>query len=313
MESINDVISEYIEDCELYDISELSAISRMSNIILGSKVPSFNDKIKNRFGISKSFELSYEFFEFLGNDYGKYFIDRVSSDDLILKYDKKGMEIPCSFLDELGEKRIYLPYSMNICDSFSLTHEMLHDMNFDVNNTSLARNIFTEYISILGEILFEDFINYNYDIKCCCNNRYTFNGVYVKAIIVDFQINLVKCFLDKGFIYEYDLGRIINNYNSYYHDYLYELYDKIISDNKLSIMYEYRYLVGMVLSCYSKDLMLNKKYDIDLYKYINDNINDMFPEEVYRILDLEVCDDYTMELSNDSYKKLGNSYCKYLR
>ena len=306
---LNEVILKYITNSEVYDISELSPIECMSNIILSSKCPCFNDKIKNRFGLSKSLELSYEFFNFLSNDYGKYFLDRIGSDSIIYAYDPKGRETATSF-HENGEKMIYFPYCENICDSFTITHEMFHDMNLDINNINSVRDLFTEYISIFGEMLFDGFISSNYDIKCCFNNRYTFNSCYLKAIKVDFYINLVKCFLDNGYIYRFHLYDIIDRFNPYYQNYLLGLIDKFISDGSFPIIYEYRYLLGILLSCYSKDLMRDGKFSIELFQYINENINFIDYDDLYSILSLDVYDDYTLLLSNESYDKLCKSYRK---
>lgn len=313
MEELNEIILKYVTKFQISDFSDFASIDKMSKIILNSKVPNFRDKIKNRYGLSKSFQLSYDFFNFLDKSYGDYFYCRVFSDALILKYYKKNTETAFSFADEFGEKRIYLPYSNDICDCFTLTHEMFHDMNLDVNNLSVTRSHFTEYISMYGEMLLEDFINDNYDIKCACNTRYTFNSCYIKALNVNFKVNLIKCFLDNGYINTFNLNQIIHSYNSYYKRYLCELVNDIIRTSNIDILYINRYLVGILLSCYSKDLFSDKKYDIDTFLCLNEDINEMYPEEFYSVLDLDVNDNYSLELTPDSYNKLRKSYCKHMR
>ena len=313
MDRLNEILFQYIMQNETFDFDDYSGIYKLSDIILNSKVPNFTDKVKNRFGISKSFQLSYEFFNCLDESYGRYFLDRVNSDDLILKYVKVNKETAYSYPDEDGNKKIYLPYSNDICDCFALTHEMFHDMNLQVNNLSITRSLFTEYISMYGEMLLEEFIKNNYDIKCSFCSRYTFNGSYLKALKVDIQLKLVKCFIENGFIDYFKLNEIINNYNPFYRNYLVKYINEIISSEDLSIGYEGRYLIGILLSCYSKDLVLNKKYDIDTFLGINEDINYMYPDEVYNVLDLDVSDQYTMELTSGSYDKLAKSYSKHMR
>lgn len=311
--NLNNVILKYVNDTELYDFGELSAIDSVNDLILSSRMPSFRDKIKNRFGLSKSLELSYEFFNTLGDNYGMYFLNRVNGDGIIYVYDPKGIDNASSFHID-GEKKIYFPYSKNICDSFAITHEMFHDMNLDVNNVNEVRNLYTEFISILGEMFFDDFISYNYDIKCCFNNRYTFNSRFLKAIKVRFYLDLIKCYLDNGYIDKFNFEKIISKYkyNSYYHNYLIKLVEDFISDNSFPIYYEYRYLLGILLSCYSKDLYDNHKFDINMFKHINENINNMIDEDIYDLLSLDVDDSYTLSLTSDSYDKLGRSYKKIM-
>lgn len=313
MDNFNNILLKYILNTELYDISYYSSISRMSRIILNSRVPNFRDKIKNRFGITNSYKLAYEFFYSLDPAYASYFVERANSSDIILNYFKKNNQTAFSYLDDAGNKKIYLPYGRDICDCFTLVHEVLHDMNLDSNNISITRSLFTEYISIYGEMLLSDFISKKYGVDFSINSKFTFNGCYIKAISVDFQLSLLKKMLDKGYVNDYDVANIINQYNPFYRSYLLKNYKTIFDNSDLSIEFESRYVIAVLLSCYTKDLVKNKRYNTDMYKFLNENINYLYPEEFYSMLDLDVVDEYTLDLSEDSYKKLKKSYCKYMR
>ena len=175
MDNFNNILLKYILNTELYDISYYSSISRMSRIILNSRVPNFRDKIKNRFGITNSYKLAYEFFYSLDPVYASYFVERANSSDIILNYFKKNNQTAFSYLDDAGNKKIYLPYGRDICDCFTLVHEVLHDMNLDSNNISITRSLFTEYISIYGEMLLSDFISKKYGVDFSINSKFTFN------------------------------------------------------------------------------------------------------------------------------------------
>ena len=310
---INDIMLKYITENELFDISLFSPISTMSRVILESRVPSFRDKIKNRFGLNNSFKLAYEFFSFLGDDYADYFVKRANSGDIYIKYFKNNNETAYSYPDENGGKKIYLPYGKDVCDCFTLVHEMLHDMNLDVDNLSITRSLFTEYISIHGEYLLSKYVQSKYGVDFSINSRYTYNACYIKAITVDFQIALVKEFLDKGYIDDFGVASVINQYNPFYRGLLLKVYSGILTDEDLSIDYENRYIIAILLSCYTRDLVKNKRYDIDMFKFLNENINYLYPEQVYSMLDLEVADEYTIDLTPDSYQKLNKSYSKYMR
>jgi len=311
LSGLNEVVLKFITDASMYDISELSSIDRVYSTIFSYKIPSFSEKIKNRFGFSKSLELAYHFFDFLDTTYGEYYLNKVNGDSIIYSYDPKGVDNATSYYVD-NQKMIYLPYRQDIFDSFTLVHEVLHDMNLDINNINNVRNLYTEYISILGEFLFQDYINENYDIRCSINNKNNFNCCFLKAVDVSFYVDLVKEFLDNGYINKFIFENIIVKYNSYYHDHLIKLVDKFISKGNLPIFYEYRYLIGILLSCYSKDLYDNGRFDIDMFKYINENINSMDYEDLYELLSLDFDDSYTLLLSSDSYDKLGRSYEKIM-
>lgn len=313
MDKIDSIMLKYVSDVELFDISLYSPISTMSRIILESRVPNFRNRIKNRFGLTNSFKLAYEFFSFLGPEYAYYFVERVNGGAICLKYFKKNDQIALSYLDETGDKKIYLPYGRDVCDSFTLVHEMLHDMNLNSYNPSITRSLFTEYISIYGEFLLNEYVKSRYGVDFSVNSKYTYNGCYIKALNVDFQVALVKQFLDRGHISDYDVANIINRYNPFYRSKLLEIYCSILANNDLSIEFENRYIIAILLLFHTRDLVQEKRFDIDMFKFLNENINDLYPEEVYSMLDLDVEDDYTLTLSQDSYQRLKKSYSKYMR
>lgn len=314
MDELNKIIGSYFDEIGYSDVDDFNDVKKMAEVILSVREPRFLDKIKNRFGINKSIELAYEFFDDFDIEYGDYFIDRLRSNSFIFKkVNKNSPENPYSYFDRSeGRNMIFIPFQNDICDSFALVHETFHDTNLDINNLNITRNIFTEYISMFGEFLLEDFVRDNYDIKCKANNNYSFNVCFIKALKVDFQINLIKCYLEKGSLNKFYFNSIINEYDKKYHGLLYQICYRIINDKNLNFDYEMRYLYGILLSCYSYDKLLNNDFDIDIFKYLNANINYLYPEEFYDYLGLDVIDDYNLLLSPESYDKLGNSYVKVM-
>ena len=314
MDKLNDILEDYFNTVGYGFSDDFIAVKKMSEIILSIREPRFMDKLKNRFGINNSIELSHQFFDNFDSRYGDYFCRRLLDDAYDFKQvSKNSSDLPCSYYDYTsGEKKIFLPYQNCICDAFSIVHETFHDTNLEPRNLNLTRGLFTEYISMFGEFLLENFITENYDIKCKVSNNYSFDACFIKALKVDFQLNLIKCYLDRGSVNKYYFNSIICNYDRRYHSYLYGLYFSIIYSNNLNFDYEMRYLFGILLSCYCYDRFLNNNFDIDLFKFINENINYMEPEDVYSYLDLDLVDYYDMMLSNDSYETLGNSYVKVM-
>ncbi len=313
MDDLNVIIQKYLGEVSEYDFSDYCAIKKASEIILNNKMPFFGDKIKSRFGLSKSVDLAFKFFDRLG--YGDYFLGRINDGTFRFnRVSKNNNATPMSYYnDKLCKNEIYLPYSNSILDAYVIVHELLHDTNLDINNMSYTRSMFTEYISMYGEFLFECFIEENYNInKFKTDINYSFNSCYISALKVDFQLNLIKCYLDNGYISDYFLNTIISKYDSKHQGLLFKICYSILDKNDLDFDFYMRYLFGILLSCYSYDKFLNNEFDLDLFVFINDNLNYLEPEDVYGYLDLEVVDNYNLLLSPNSYDKLDKSYRKIM-
>jgi hypothetical protein len=166
---------------------------------------------------------------------------------------------------------------------------------------------------MLGEFLLENFIKEKYDINGFKNDvNHNFTCCYNNALLVDFQLNLIKCYLVNGHVNNYYLNTIINKYDPKCHGLLFNFCYSILDNKSLSFDFYMRYLIGILLSCYSYDMFLDKRFDLDSFTYINENMNFLEPDEVYEYLGLEVIDDYNLLLSPDSYDKLDKSYRKIL-
>lgn len=316
MDRLNSMMLDQTLNAGIFDFSDYSAFSTLSRIIIEAGFPNFNYKNKNRFGLMNSYKLAYEFFSFIDPLYASYFEERFNSGDVCAKYFKKNSptdQIALSYLGRDGTKKIYFPYGRNILDCFSLVHEILHDMNLDAHNLTVTRSMFTEYISIYGEYLLYEYVRNTYGIDFSADLKYTYRDGYKKAIIVDFQLALIKEFLEKSNINYYDVARIINSYDQYFRGILLEIFYNNLDKGELNIWYEIRYVIAVLLLSYTRDLEKTKKFDIDMFKFLNENINYLYPNEVYSMLDLDVSDEYTLSLSQDSYQKLRKSYSKYMR
>ena len=315
MDELNKLIEKHIDEVGYFFTHEFSDIKKASEIILSVGEPRYTERIKTGYGLTKSIDLSYQFFNSLDKSYGDYFQERLNEGGFDFKLVKShSYENAVSTYDyNQGKKTIYIPYCNQITDAFSIVHETFHDANLDIENLNYTRSLFTEYISIFGEFLFEKFISDNFDIKCKAIHNTSFAACYPKALKVDFQLNLFKCYLENGFVNKYSFDSIVNSYPKRYHALLIRFYRAFIEKNDFDFDYQMRYLFGILLSCYSYDNFLNGEFSIDNFKFIHEKINDLFPEEVYAFLDLEVIDDYTLLLSPDSYDKLDKSYRKIMK
>ena len=313
MDELNQIIEKYLQDVEEYDFEDFIAIKKMSEIILSNRMPFFKDKVKTRYGLNKSINLAYSFLDVLG--YGDYFNEKMKDGTFKFKQvSMRSKEIPMSYYnEELGKSEIYLPYSNFIIDAYVIVHELLHDTNLDFNNMSITRDIFTEYISMFGEFIFELYIKENFkinDFKTDIN--YSFNSCYKSALKVDFQLNLIKSYLENGQINNYFLNTIIEKYDPVFQGTLLKYCYSILEQKELDFDFYMRYLTGILLSCHSYELFLNNKFDLELFVFINDYINYLEPEDVYSYLNLKVVDGNNLLLSNDSYEKLNKSYKKIM-
>ena len=294
---------------EFYDSDEFVAIKKFAEIILNYREPIFYQKLKNRCGIERSISYTYDFFYNIDKNYGQYFIDRIGSGDFIIEKDKKSsLENSGSFYsDDLSRKIIYILSNESICDAFAMVHETLHDKNLDINNLSITRNMFTEYISMFGEFLFEDFMKDYLGKQVNYNNNYGFYYCFYKALNVDFQIKLIDCFINNGQITNWHFNCILKSYNLKYHNCIMYYYD-MIKKNGINLQVEMRYLIGVLLSCYTSFKLKNNEFSTKDFVDINDNLNDLEPEDIYGILDLDILDNYTLMLTNESCNKLAKSY-----
>lgn len=314
MDELNGIIQNCLDETE-YTVSDwLDDVHRFSDIILSHGEPALSDKSKNRFGINNSVDLAYQFFNSFDKAYGDHFQKLVNDDFISFSYiGKRGNGISQSYYDcEQGKNVIDILYRNQIEDAFSLVHETFHDLNLDFENLSVTRNYLTEYVSIFGEFLFEKFIEDNYDIKCRINNNITFLATYTKALLASFQAKLFEHYMEHGYINDYSFNSIVNSYSKRYHPLLLRNCDKYIADDSFNIDYQLRYLLGILLSCYSYDRYLNNDFNLDVFKYINENLNNLDIFEVYQYLDLDIEDYDTLLLTPDSYNKLDKSYKKIL-
>lgn len=312
MDILNDVMEKYISDVGYFSTDDFSNIKKLSEIILSIHEPKFSDKIKTRVGINRSINLAFDFFNSIDDSYGSYFENRLLEGAYDFEHvSKNDSSLSSSYFDpDLGLKKMHIFYRNQITDAFSIVHETFHDANLEPYNYNYTRNLFTEYISIFGEFLFENFISDIYR-NCKASNNYSFIGCYFKALKVDFELSLFKCYLEDGFINDYSFNSIISSYPRKYHDYLLDICCSIIKDNDFDFDYQMRYLYGILFSCYSYDRFMNNDFDIEVYKFIHENINYLYPEEVHEFLGLDVIDDY-MLLSPESYDKLSKSYRKVM-
>ena len=93
MDKLNKIIEEYIDEVGYFYTDDFSSIKKLSEIILSVSEPRFADKIKTRFGINKSINLSYQFFDSFDKEYGNYFKDRLIEGGFTFDHVRKNSDV----------------------------------------------------------------------------------------------------------------------------------------------------------------------------------------------------------------------------
>lgn len=312
MNEFNLLLKSFVEENNIYDISFFDNYRKLNDIILKYHEPKYNNLLKNRVGLTKTVGNVYNFFKKLDIDLCNDFVKKINSDDFIFKkVDFNSTNINSySEYDYLEKrKKIVVLYQEDVFDGFSIVHEFFHDSNLDINNINITRSMFTEFISMYGEILYESYIK-KYNIKSYTNNNScNFWLCFYDSLKVDFLIKIIELYIKNGYINEWFFNNILSLYDVKYHDVMKDYIISLIINQNVDIFKKFKYILGILLSSY---VDINKVLDVSDFIEINNSINNLSPKDVFHILDLEISDNYTLELTDDSYNRISNSYIKKL-
>lgn len=304
---INDKLASYLEGATL---EEFEFIKTLNDIILKNPIKQKNQKYDEKIDINYSASLVYSFFKSLNEEYASHFEKRLNDGTFIID---EALEIGQSYYNnDINKPIIEIPFTKTIEDSFVMVHELLHDINLNPENNSTHRLLFTETISMLGELLFKDFLVRN---SLCMKDSYkeiinTTISVNEMAISNSFDLEMVKLYISNGYVSISDLKEL---YYQYGEDTSYYVMEYLMGSGSLSIDYNQRYIIGELLSCYMYDrIKNNSKYICELMD-TNSIMNDVFFDEIINYLDLDMKDDEYLFLTDSSLEKLEKCYQKKLK
>ena len=259
----------------------------------------------------KSLKLVYEFLEELNPNYRKYFERKINDETISFDYT---YQMGYSYIDNSMHKRILIPVNHNINDSFVIIHELMHNKNLKVDKSSITRHLFTECFSILGEMLFNDYL-----VK---NNIYKGEaGKHMEDIFWattritkknDFETKLSISFLCNGYLDSKSFTDLYSKDDEYNWQIYYSIIDAL-NYKTLSIDTEQRYSIGILFASYLHQRILDNPKKIYEFFELNDIINDITVEELMHYLDLEVENTDNTVLTFESLETLGNAYKKELK
>ena len=301
--TLNDNLFDYLDGASLEDFK---FIKSLNDIVLRNK---FNQKIlgyKEKMDLDYTVSLAYTFFKYLSEDYASYFEKRLN--DETIRFSKDYL-IGHSYYNPEEQKRVVeVPITITIEDAFVMVHEVLHDMNLKPKCNTLGRMLYTETISLLGEILFEDFlIKYNLHVKDGKRNIHNmFASVNTMAESNDFDIKLISEFINNGYI---DISCFNNIYFKYDSEIVEDSIHSIINSSLLQIEINKRYIIGSILACYMHDRIKNNSKYLCEFIETNSMMIDNHFESLINYLDLDIEDNNKYLLfTTESLKKLEKCY-----
>ena len=252
-------------------------------------------KYKNRYSYIQTYEIVSSFLNTINKEYYKEFHNKIK-DNKIKILERNIIPI----YDEKDES-IKIPYTQTLQDSYNLIHELFHSLNFPQQKSQIHYK-YTEFISILSEILLEEYLNQNHfdETYYESNNRLIWlnsistSTLYLNDIYRNMRFN--KKINNEKLYYEF-----IKKYNGA--NILPERTLEIINEPSFEIIDNCKYIVGITLAYKLKN---NLNYD-ELEKMLiklNDNINIYTEEEFYNEIGFKKSKDGVLDYRslNDLYK-----------
>ncbi|MBP3461270.1 MAG: hypothetical protein J6K21_02545 [Bacilli bacterium] len=311
-EIISDATKDYILCSKAKGYNDFKLISTLSNIIMNEDDKNRNYKYTKKYLLKENDKLVTNFLEKLNPFYREYYETRKEDGTIIFDNNKDAYD-KCAFseYDDIYKKRIiYIPVRSTIEDSFSIVHELFHDINLYEKLKNVTRMFYTEGLSLLGEMLLEDYLVENNIKDAKIPMNYSLYCAKSKAIETDFNINLILKYFEDNYI---DSGKIIEIIESYPYNYasdLSEILSKIINNEELTIDNEQPYILGTLIATYMYDRIKNNKNNINELFELNQELKNYEFEQVLDYLEL----DYNnVDLNDETYKKLENCYKKYVK
>lgn len=310
---IDKITEEYVESINKFDIKDLSFFKSINNIILNKKLSlslkKYNDKV--------SFEDTYKYVsDFLGTidkSYVDYFNDVINQGILQTPFidDMNSPLEAYSVYSPITHKRkIMAPTCGTIMDSYTITHELFHDMNIPENYFfSINRNLFTETVSTVGEFLLED----NYRKKGCCTQEFTYNkkdiifSARIKAILIDTELKLLELKLKNENINNDTIISLVSN-KSFSEKYLVLDHIRKLEENAdFDYTNSFRYVLALAFGSLIHQQILEDPNKIENVVWLNDNISSKSISEIFERFGLEISNNDNI-LKGDSLKMLKYAY-----
>lgn len=311
---LNKILQEVIDEEPFFE-EDYILIKKFCEIIRNAGLPLFNTKYNSNMGINTSIMYSLDFLEKIDPRYS-YNLERLINNNQLYLHAGKNNYGLSQLIVEDGKSIINMYQRGTIEDSYTLTHENIHDTNRDINNLTVTWHLMTETLSILSEMLQMEYfrnlsiIPKNYKL----NEMDTLIALYIKACRLDFEIELLFAYNKYKYINKYIYNEILSKYNNLYEksEAAVHILD-IIESGDLDYTSLQRDIVGGILSSYMFERIENSPSRIKEFVELNDNINYISFIDVLNYLDLDVINKEFVLLSNTSNNILNDSYKRRLK
>lgn len=312
MDLLNYVIYDCICDYEINKVEELIFQEKLCSIVLSNQVSFKTREYKKKYSFDECFKIAYDFLSTISKEYASHLIKRRDENAFIVDVNKAPL-YPYSFSNIIdGIPKMYINFNNNIGCSYSIMHEFIHDMTIMGSENSITRTIFCEVMTLYAEKLMDKFLKENNYKDYYIHARNIANAINEKALHVSFELELIKCFLSRGYITNSDIKVIMKKFN-YNNDLSYHYVD-IILDQQLSWPSEQRYLIGYLLASHMMEREQQKSTGSKEFLELNDKINIFNENQFLNYLDLEKTNNSDIfSLTDDSYELLKINYIKQLK
>ena len=300
---INKLIKEYIIELNP-DETDFNFISSLVDIVINTRSKATRQTYRSIYKLSDSLISSKKFLTSLDPSYGDLLLKLLKSEELeLVKVTGRNNYIASSTILDSGLHHIFLPYNETIEDSYTIVHEVLHDSNVSLELTE-SRFLFTEAISILGEMLFEDYYSSTKPKEYLKNGKDLLYAILNKAVSLHIQIELIKLYLRYGEVNKSNIKEIgvtdslkpfINMYLKYY-----SKLDELPFDN------DQRHLMGLLFASHMHD----SGYGANYLRNINRVINDVSFDDILSSIGIHTTNSDGYDLDNASKKVLKKTYEK---
>ena len=301
---------QYIDGAEITSIDDLSFIVNLNSIYRRIELKKLDTVYKKEYRFQKIENTLIDYLEQLNIQYRDYFI--LKTIDGTIVYDEDQFDKTAYFdYDEENKKYIiYIPLTGTLHDIYTIIHELFHSINFDVNKNSVTRTIFTEFLSILGELLLEDYLKKKQIKDSRINNNANLEYLQLISLEVDFNIKLIDTYLEYGSLNEKNVRHIFSQYTVNEMEYIKCVIGKMLNNQSLTIDEEQIYIIGIFLATYTYYRIQSNPKNIQEFFELNEAVNNYSIEQFLSFLELD-CENG--DLTDESYKRLERAYRKYLK
>lgn len=305
LEKLNKILDSFVSE-EPIDEGEFLFIRQLLDIVLDTRLPKNRTKYHSKMRFSSCLKHSLNFLETLDPSYRANLESLFSNNQVTIL---KGNELS-QMTVENGRSIMTFYQRGTIEDSYTLTHENIHDTNRDLNHVTVNWHLMTEGFSILAELLQRDYFgrlpNTPRDYRL--NELDTLFAIYIKACQLDLEINLICKYLIYGEINDYLFEECLEGKNEFYAKWALADISDSLKQGDINFSPLQRNIIGGIISSHMYARIKDKPSRISEFVELNNHVNDISFLDTLHFLDLDVVDKQTFELSDESVKTLTYNY-----